>query len=373
MANEDGSILAPDGSGLYYRGVAYDVGSNHQTGQGDLSRMVWSDELMRSEIDLVADELNANSITIYGTALDRVEKAVAHAIDRGLHVWLQPRLMDGEQKDVLDFIGEVGELGESFRKQGAGIHLSIGCTHSIQTKGIMPGDFYHNRMGNVFAEADHNFLRPVGPIDQEDVTRKLNDFLTKAAAVGRASFKGGITYSGGPFEDVDWSLVDYIGLVEYYFPHPSREAYAKELNAYRKWGKPVMISEYGSFTYKDGHTKGLLGFDIVDRTVEPPTVFPGFVRDEQAQADFHLESLRLFDELGIYSVAVTELVHPTHPHSEDPKYDLDTASMTITKSIRDDYFDMLSSYKVEPKESFRAIARYYGAVAERESRQAAAA
>lgn len=372
MANEDRAILAANGSGLHYRGVAYDVGSNHETGQGELSRMVWSDELMRSEIDLVADELNANSVTIYGTALDRVEATVAYALDRGLHVWLQPRLMDGAQQDVLDFIGEVGGLGESFRRLGADIHLSIGCTHSIQTEGIMPGEFYHNRMGNAFPDADHHFLRPVGPIDDEDVARKLNAFLTKAAAVGRATFKGRITYSGGPFEDVDWSLVDYIGLVEYFYPHPSRAAYTEELNSYRRWGKPVMISEYGSFTYKDSHTKGLLGFDIVDRTVEPPTVFTGFVRDEQAQADFHLESLRLFDELGIYSVAVTELVHPTHPHSPDPRYDLDTASMTITKSIRDDYFDHLSTYRAEPKESFRAIARYYGAVAERERGQAAA-
>ncbi|MEV6647302.1 hypothetical protein [Amycolatopsis sp. NPDC051371] len=372
MTNEDRALLAKNGSGLHYRGVAYDVGSNHQTGQGSLSRMVWSEELMRSELDLVADQLNGNSVTIYGTELDRLEAGIAHAIDRGLHVWLQPRLMDGAQQDVLDFIGEVGRLGESFRKRGADIHLSIGCTHSIQTAGIMPGEFYHNRMGNAFPDANHHFLKPVGPIDHDDVARKLNAFLTKAAAVGRSVFKGGITYSGGPFEDVDWSLVDYIGLVEYYYPHPSREAYAEELKSYRQWGKPIVISEYGTYTYKDCHTKGLLGFDIVDRTVEPPTVFPGFTRDEQAQADFHLDSLRLFDELGIYSVAVTELVHPTHPHSDDQKYDLDTASMSITKSIRDDYFDYLSTYRVEPKESFRAIARYYEAVAERNRGQAAA-
>lgn len=372
MPYDDGELPAKKGCGLTYRGVAYDCGSNNKTGQGDLSRMVWNDDIMRSEIDLVADELNANSVTIYGTVLERLEKTVAHAVDRGLHVWLQPRLMDGSQPEVLDFIGEVSSLGESFRKQGADIHVSIGCTHSIQTPGIMPGEFYHNRMGNAFPDADHHFLKPAGPIDKEDVAKKLNAFLTKAAEVARANFSGGITYSGGPFEDVDWSLVDYIGLVEYFYPHPSREAYAEELNSYKKWGKPVLISEYGSFTYAGSAEKGLLGFDIVDRTVDPPTVFPGFVRDEGAQAEFHLDSLRLFDELGMYSVAVTELVHPTHPHSDDPKYDLDTASMTITKTIRDNYFDHHSTYRFEPKESFRAIARYYAAVAERERRQAAA-
>ncbi|WP_328450751.1 MULTISPECIES: hypothetical protein [unclassified Amycolatopsis] len=371
MSTHEGDILAPRGTGLTYRGVAYDCGSNHETGQGSNSRMVWSDDIMRTEIDSIADGLKANSVTIYGTLFDRLEATTAYAIERGLHVWLQPRLMDGEQPAVLEHIGKTAALAEKFRLQGADIHVSVGCTHAIQTMGIMPGEFYHNRMGNAFPDSDHHFLRPVGPIDHDDVERKLNAFLAKAVEVARANFGGGITYSAGSFERVDWTPFDYIGIVDYYHPKPDREAYLAELAAYRKWNKPIMISEYGTFTYKGASEKGLLGFDIVDRTVEPPRVFDGFVRDEQAQADFHLDRLRLYDEFGIYSVAVTEFVHPTHPHSEDPQWDLDTASMTITKTIRDDYFDHFTTYHIEPKESYKAIARYYEAVTEREHRAAA--
>ncbi len=371
MAHDDGEIPARNGHGLVYRGVAYDTGSNHETGQGSISRTVWSNELMRKEIDLIADDLNANSVTIYGTRFDRLEETVAYAVERGLHIWLQPRLMDGKQHEVLDHLAQAARLAESFRVQGADIDLSVGCTHAIQTAGIMPGEFYHNRMGNAFPDANHNFLKPVGPIDHEDVTRKLNDFLGRAVQVARANFKGGLTYSSGEFENVDWTPFDYVGVTYYYYYQPTRADHVRVLDSYRKWNKPILISEYGTFTYDGGEEKGLLGFDIVDRSKEPPTVFDGFVRDEGAQADYHLRMLRLFDELGIYSAAVCEFVHPTHPHSEDPRYDLDAASMTITKCIRDDYFDHGTTYRLEPKESFKAIARYYAAVTEREQRKAA--
>ncbi|SDJ97441.1 Glycosyl hydrolase family 53 [Actinopolyspora mzabensis] len=358
--------MAQANRSLVYRGVAYDTGSNHETGQGSISRTVWSNEIMRREIDAVRDELNANSVTIYGTRFDRLRETVEAAVSRGLHVWLQPRLMDGTQEQVLEHLQEAAKLAESFRTRGADIRLTVGSVHSVQTHGIMPGEHYHNRMGNVFAHADHHFLRPAGPVDQEDVTTKLNAFLRRAAKVARDHFGGEITYSAGPFEEVDWSLFDYIGLTYYYFYHPTREGYVQELDAYRRWNKPIVIAEYGTFTYKDAHTKGLLGFDIVDRSEDPPTVFDGFVRDEQAQADFHTGMLRMFDEIGIHSVAVTEFIHPTHPHSSDPKYDLDAASMAITKCIRDDYWDHDSTYRFEPKESLRAIGRYYADVAARE-------
>ncbi|PZF92048.1 abortive infection protein, partial [Micromonospora deserti] len=48
-----------------------------------------------------------------------------------------------------------------------------------------------------------------------------------------------------------------------------------------------------------------------------------------------------------------------HPHSPDPRLDLDTASMAIVKTIRDDFADPASTYRVEPKESYHAIADHY--------------
>jgi hypothetical protein len=366
------SHASKPGDGFVYRGVSYDVGSNFATGQGPLSRMSWSTEQMQREIDAIRTGLNANSVTVYGTDLDRLDDTVQAAVDRGLHVWLQPRIVDKSHEETIEHLAEAAHIAESFRKQGADIHLSLGCVHYVMTPGMIPGEQYHQRMGTLFANADHehNFLQAKdSDFDRDESTRKLNEFLGRAAGTARSIFGGGLTYSAGWFEDVDWSIVDFVGLTYYYTYHPAREGHAREIGAYRRWDKPIVISEYGSMAYDGAAERGLLAFDVVDRTVDPPTVLDGYVRNETAQADYHRKMLAMYEELGVHSVAMAEFIHPTHPHSGDPKHDLDIASMAITKTIRDDYTDPATTYRFEPKEAFDAIADFYAGVT---TRQAAA-
>lgn len=368
MRNEDGRNSLDPGSavsdgqrGLVYRGVSYDTGCNFATGQGPISRAVWSTERMKDEIGAISDGMNCNSVTIFGSDHGRMAETVEEAVSRGLHVWLQPRLVDCPQEEILEHLAQGAQLAESFRKQGADIHFSIGCVHQVQTPGIVPGEKYHERMANLYVDGDHHFFKPTGSYDLEEAKNRLNEFLGRAAAISGENFGGELIYSAGPFEDVDWSIVDFIGLTYYYSHHPTREGYAKELGSYRKWGKPIVISEYGSPAYKGAAERGLLAFDVVDRAAEVPTVFDGYVRNEQAQADFHIRMLTMFEELGMHSVAVAEFIHPTHPHSTDPRYDIDIASWALTKTIREDHSDWASPYSWEPKEAFHAIARHFAA------------
>jgi hypothetical protein len=345
--------------GFVYRGVHYDSGCNFDTGQGPISRAVWSTDRMREEIGAISDQLHCNSVTIAGSDFGRVEETVAAAVEKGMHVWLQPRLVDRSQEEILEHLAEGARLAQSFLDRGADITYSIGCVHLVQTPGIVPGGKYHERMANVFSDADHKFLRGTEEIDWADASVRLNAFLAKAASVGRQNFNGELIYSAGPFEDVDWGLVDYIGLTYYYAAFPTREGYAEDLGRYRRWGKPIVISEYGSPAYEGAAEKGFMAIDVIDRYHEELTVFDGYLRNENAQAEFHLRMLSMFEELGIHSVAMTEFIHPTHPHSADPKYDIDIASFSITKTIREDHSDWASPYRWEPKASFHAIAGYY--------------
>lgn len=358
------------GHGFVYRGVSYDVGSNFATGQGPLSRASWSTEQMLREIDAISSGLNANSVTVYGTELDRLTETTQAAVDRGLHVWLQPRIVDRPHDETIEHLAEAARIAESFRTQGADIRLSLGCAHYVMTPGMLPGDQYHQRMGTVFANADHehHFLKQGDTdFDREDSTRRLNEFLGRAAATARSIFGGELIYSAAWFEDVDWSIVDYVGLTYYFSHHPTGEGHAEEIGSYRRWNKPIVISEYGSMAYDGAADRGLLAFDVVDRAAKPATVFDGYVRNETAQADYHQRMLRMFEDLGVHSVAMAEFIHPTHPHSTDPKYDLDIASMAITKTIRDDHFDWASTYRFEPKEAFYAIAEYYANAGRRQA------
>lgn len=347
--------------GLVYRGVSYDTGTNFATGQGPISRAVWSAERMREEIGAIADQMHCNSVTIYGSDIGRLSETVAEAADHGMHVWLQPRLVDRTQPETLDHIAECARLAESARRQGAAIRYSLGCTHAMGTPGIMPGEKYHERMANLYPDAEHRFLKPTGGYDKQQSTIRLNEFLTRAAKIARGSFSGELIYSAGNFEDVDWSIVDYVGLTYYYSYHPTKEGHAAEIGGYRRWGKPIVISEYGTPAYAGAAERGLLAFDVVDRSGPVPTVLDGYVRDEQAQADYHLRMLAMFEELGIYSVAIAEFIHPTHPHSDDPRYDLDVASWALVKTIREDYSDWASPYRWAPKKAFHAVGRYYEA------------
>ncbi|MDA3647016.1 abortive phage infection protein [Saccharopolyspora indica] len=351
---------------LTLRGVSYDTGSNFNTGQGELSRVVWSNARMREEIAAIDRQLHCNSVTVYGSEIDRLTETAEAAAERGLHIWLQPRLMDVGQDEVLDHLAEAAELAERLRTDGAAVTFSVGCVHLVSTPGLLDGDTYHERMANIHAGADHNFLRPTATADLARGAERLNEFLGRAVEVTRGRFGGPVSYAAAPFEDVDWRPFDLVGLTYYFSYHPTRAGYAAELGKYREWGKPVVISEYGTTTYRGAAERALLAFDIVDRTQEVPTVYDGVVRNEQAQANFHVRMLTMFAELGMHGATVCEFIHPTHPHSTDPRYDLDAASMAITKTIRDDYGDHGSPYRWEPKKSFQAIAEHFATAAKEE-------
>lgn len=347
--------------GLVHRGVAYDTGTNFATGQGALSRTCWTASNMLSEIGLISDQLNCNSVTIYGSDLDRLTATAEAAVARGLHVRLQPRLVDRPQPDVLEHLAEAARLAESLRRQDAQVSLTVGAVHLIFTPGITPGDQYHERMANVYADAKHHLLTPTGTVNMATATPRLNEFLHRASGVARGLFNGELGYSAALFEDVDWQLFDSIGLMYQYLPRwlPTAEEHIAEVTRYHRWGKPIHIAEYGTATYQGAEQKAFFFWDIVDRSGPVPLILDGYVRDESEQAAYHLRMLDTFERAGVHGVAVSELIHPTHPHSTDPRKDLDMASMAIVKTIRDDFADPASTYRWEPKESFHTIADHY--------------
>ncbi|MFJ7219487.1 abortive phage infection protein [Amycolatopsis sp. NPDC098790] len=361
MPNDEGGRRGP-WDGFARRGVAYDTGSNFETGQGELSRTVWSTAAMEHDISAIAGDLRCDSVTVYGTDLGRLASTAHAAASHGLHVWLQPRLVDRPQREVLDHLAEAARLAEGLRRQGVAIDLTVGGEHSVFTPGIVPGEQYHERMANIFAEADHFLLRPTVAVDVAATAPALNAYLAKASQVAHGIFGGGVGYSALPSEDVDWRLFDFVGLMYQYLPRPlSRAGHLELLAGYAHWGKPLVIAEFGTATYRGAEEKAFFFWDVVDRQGDELVVLDGYERDEHAQAAYHRKMFGIFAEAGVHSVAVGEFIHPTHPHSPEPRLDLDTASMAIVKTIRADFADPASAYHWEPKESFRAIAEYYEA------------
>jgi len=85
------------------------------------------------------------------------------------------------------------------------------------------------------------------------------------------------------------------------------------------------------------------------------------VRSEHTQAAFLADQLAVFEAMGLYAAMAFEFVTPDAPHrADDPRKDLDMASYSVTRTIKDRPDDPRSDWHWEPKKAFHALAREYG-------------
>jgi hypothetical protein len=321
--------------------VTYDTGVLHFP-DAPLSRQLWSRRLMEQELDMIRYQLRCPSVAVFGTEIARLTMTARATIERGMAVYIQPRLYDHPQQEVLEHLAESARQAERLRRNGGEVVFAAGCEHILFTPGIIPGADFVERIATISS---------IPPEEWPNVYQRLNAFLAKAAAVARANFKGRITYGGAYFEPVDWSLFDIVGL-DYYPYFVTNAEYRTDLAQYRKWGKPIEILEFGCCTYPGAPEKGGSGYDIVDYTKEPPEIKPGFTRDERVQADHIIRMLGIFAAEGFRTAHVYTFVNPEATHVPQRRFDLDIASFSLVKTIG----DPASGYRTRPKQSFIALA-----------------
>ncbi|MFE9838335.1 abortive phage infection protein [Streptomyces sp. NPDC005551] len=329
--------------GLGYRGVVYEVG------EGETPGTAWSAARMRRDIRAVRHDLHADSVKVTGDGVERLTATAAEAAERGLHVWLEPTTADVPQREILDRLAETGRFAERLRRQGAGVHLSVGCEFVLFVPGIVPGATVLERVENLLS----------GNFDPVRTARRLRRFTARAAAVGRSVFHGRLTYAAAQDEDVDWDLFDIVG-IDYYSFFRRRRDHVRELAKYTRFGKPLAVMEFGCCTFEGAPERGGMGWDVVDRTKEPPQTEAGLVRSERTQAAYLTDVLRVFESMNLYAAHAYTFVTPDAPHRREPRLDLDMASYSIVKTVEDRPGDPASGWHWEPKESFHALAREYG-------------
>ncbi|UYM07350.1 hypothetical protein [Solicola gregarius] len=329
--------------GLQWRGVGYEITDGGYPATG------WNANRMRHDIRAIRRDLHANSVTVFGDGVERLLATATEAAERGLRVWLQPRLADRPHSEILDHLAETARGAERLRREGASVNLSVGCEFVLFVPGIVPGDDVFERIENLQS----------GNFDPERMQRRLAAFIGRSAAMGRSTFHGPISYGAAEGEVVDWSLFDIVS-VNYYAFHQHRSAYVRQLRRYGRWGKPVMISEFGSCTYRGAPKDGGMGWAIVDYDGTEETIKPGYVRSERTQARYVDELIGIFSELGLYGASVYSFAVPDAPHRPRRKYDLDIASYGLVKPRWGDRHRPTADWTWEPKEAFYAVARRYG-------------
>ncbi|HEX6461922.1 MAG TPA: hypothetical protein VFZ58_01465 [Candidatus Saccharimonadales bacterium] len=296
---------------------------------------------------VIAKELHCDAVTIFGTDIGRMVEAARYAASEGLSVWLQPRLVEGTEDEVLNHLAEAARAAEALRLEDISITLNIGCEHTLFMQGIFPGKTFRGRIPFMI-------LAPLMPWLQ----KKLNNHLRRACMVARDNFKGSITYSSGAWEKVDWTLFDYVG-VDYYRDKRNQKNYVRNLRKFHRHGKPVVITEFGCCAFKGADKSSGAGFLAINWKAMPPRVKPGIVRDEETQALYLEELISIYKQENVTGAFAFAFSEPSNPHTEQIEIDLDVASFGIVKVVShpDPQTNKLEGW--EPKAGFYMLAKSY--------------
>lgn len=338
----------PHGAGtLHHQGVNYDTGWN--SAPGYYTRSIWSDEIMQADLEAIQAELHASSISIYGTELDRLVPTAEYALDLGLRVWVQPRLVDATSEETTATLIDLAERLEPLRADGGDIGLNTGCELTLFMAGLLDGETVEERMAALLEVFESGEFDPV--------YQALDSHLTESATAARAVFGGPLTYASGLWEvaGVRWDAFDFVG-VDAYRDARNAPTYQQDLANIADLGIPVVITEFGCCSYTGAGERGSGGYDIADWESDPPRLNGDYERNEGVQATYIGDLLDTFGNTpGIEEAYVYTFVEEV-PSSPDPEFDMDMASFGIVKMLPDIGDEPDSDNWWEPKEAFRMLA-----------------
>jgi len=351
---------------LNRKGVCYDVG----TYMAFNWRPHFDGEQVRRELKIIKDDMHCNAVKITGTDLGRLSLAARHAVESGLEVWFYPTLWDRPPDETLQYLARAAKAAEGVRQGGYDVVFVTEGELTLFMQGILEGRTLQKRIANP------SFMAKVKAGDQN---KPLNEFLAKATQAVRSVFNGKVSYASLVWEQVDWSLFDFVG-VDHYRATKIEDKYVQMLEPSFKHGKPVVVTEFGYATTRGGagdvgmllSSAGLEGglideksrffhykLPLIGRFVRP-RLNGEHVRDEAWQAKKLVETLDILEKAGVDGAFISLFISEITPYSDEARYDLDMASMSLVKYFEGarrgtTYPDM----PWEPKESFRAVAEYY--------------
>ena len=337
------------------KGVNYDAGLF--TSKDRSSRPNFPPEIVEREMEIIARDLHCNAIRISARDVERLTLAAELALKQGLEVWLSPNLTDATEAELIPYLTECARAAEKLRRQWPRVVFVVGTELTLFMRGIIDNRPAMERLANL--------MKPVGMVKftllQGLYARRLNRILTNAVAAVKAEFHGLVAYASGSWERVDWTPFDFVS-IDHYRDAGNAETYQEKLHDATRFGKPVVVTEFGCCTYQGAEERGGIGWNIVDWSTNPPKLMDEFVRDEGVQADYVEQSLEVFKAEDIDGAFVFTFVSPQYVTSDDPEHDLDMASYSLVKTYADHNGVTYPDMPWEPKEAFAVVASAYAAL-----------
>lgn len=306
------------------RGITYDTGFL----PGTASRPVIDPDAVRRDLAVIATELHCDAVRITGGEPDRLDLAAGYAAEHGLSIWYSPFPVDLPPEAMHELYADCADRAERLRAAGATVVFVTGCETSAFGAGFLPGATYLDRM-RAMATADLSWWLSLGP-----VVERLNAFLTESVSLVRQRFHGPVSYASGPWEPIDWTPYDIVGVDAYRAAH-NAGSYVDEVRAHARHGKPVVVTEFGTCAYRGAAARGGSAWMVPD----------GAVPDESEQVSYLTELLDVFEAAGIDAAFWFTFAQWTKAG------DADLGSYGLVR--------MLDDVRWAPKAAFRAMADRY--------------
>ena len=251
-----GGFRSREQHSVLHKGIHYDTGTAFRgsgytisTRRADLSLPV-----VRRELTIIRDDLHANAVRVLGSDIARMLATTEIALGLGLEVWFSPTYFEYPPSQTTARFVAAAEAVSALESTHSGrVVFVAGSELTLFMADLIPGAGVASRLAAIKAEPS---LLDSG---------RLTDYLAGLASALRSEFAGPLIYASLPFERVDWSLFDYVG-VDHYRDARTASRYASMLEPFVRVGKPVIVTEFGMRTYRGAESSGTLGFGVTDTT-----------------------------------------------------------------------------------------------------------
>jgi hypothetical protein len=337
-------------------GISYDTGI---TADGDCTRKQFDDAIVRRELQIIATDLHATAVRVTGDDPQRLARAGEQALATGLELWFSPVPVNLEPAALPGYLARFAREAERLRRAHEGrVVLVAGCEISLWCAGFFPGG--DSVSGRIATVTDPDLQRkPEVMAALASGLELAGHTLQDIVRVSRQEFAGPVTYAAAPWETVDWELFDLVS-VDAYRDAGNAVGYRDELRAYRRFGKPVAVTEFGCCTYRGAADRGGMGWMIVDEKSDPPVIPGNYQRDEEEQVRHLHDMLAIYEAEGIDSAFWFTFAGFEQPrHHTDPHCDLDLASYGVVAVLDHERGTAYPDMAWEPKQVFGELAAAY--------------
>ncbi len=341
---------------IKFRGINYNAGTEYDSSVYRSDKI----DLERLKKDLVLiKKLNCNVIRMYGSHIDKLILYSEKALKQGFHVWISPRLIDGNKQQTIKFVKEASKKAEQLRKKYRKVVFIVGNELLIDSKAVFDAPRLFQRVD--FLKSYINFKFSIkNEIPQlrqtyssmriflEKTDSSIKKFVEILRMEASKNFKGQITYASLPWEEINWNNFDIVA-VNLYKNQWNASTYVDELRKFKSFSKPIAITEFGTCAYKGASKLGGSAYDVVDYRTK--TIKKGVIRDESEQTKYLKELIELYWKENIFATFIFDFKEEWKIHSNNPRKDLDLSSFGIVK--------VLKNGNVITKKAFNVVRKLY--------------